>query len=290
MLGLACGTKWNGIYALAVFGVLTVLWEIGTRRAVGVRRPWSSSLAADAPVAFVTVVGSAVVTYVASWAGWILTSEGWSRQWGVENPATGLVGLVPDWLRSLWHYHGEMLQFHTNLDAEHSYSSQPWGWLVMWRPVSFDFESLEGGVEGCLADQCAQEVLALGTPLLWWGACLTLLVCLWAWALRRDWRAGAVLCGVVATWLPWFAFPDRTIFSFYAVVIAPFLVLAVVYVIGLVLGGPEASPTRRTVGASLAGGYVLLVLLAAAWFYPIHVDAVIPYDEWLRRMWFRTWI
>jgi dolichyl-phosphate-mannose-protein mannosyltransferase len=61
-------------------------------------------------------------------------------------------------------------------------------------------------------------------------------------------------------------------------------------VIGLVLGGPGASPTRRTVGASLAGGYVLLVLLVAAWFYPIHVDAVLPYDEWLRRMWFSTWI
>lgn len=290
MLGLACGTKWNGIYVLAAFGLLTVLWEVGTRRAVGVRRPWSSSLAADAPVAFVTVVGSAVVTYVASWAGWILTSDGWSRQWGAENPASGVTALVPDWLRSLWHYHGEMLEFHTGLDAEHSYASQPWGWLVMWRPVSFDFESLERGVGGCEADQCAQEVLALGTPLLWWGACLALLVCLWAWALRRDWRAGAVLCGVVATWLPWFAFPDRTIFSFYAVLIAPFLVLAVVYVIGLVLGGPGASPTRRTVGASLAGGYVLLVLLVAAWFYPIHVDAVLPYDEWLRRMWFSTWI
>ena len=290
LLGLACGTKWNGVYALAAFGLLTVIWEVGARRAVGVGRPWRVALATDAPVAFVTMVGSAVLTYLASWAGWILTPGGWSRQWAADNPAAGVAALAPDWLRSLWHYHAEMLTFHTGLDADHSYSSHPRGWLLMARPVSFDFESLDRGVEGCEATRCAQEVLALGTPLLWWGGCVALAVCLWAWAMRRDWRAGAVLCGVAATWLPWFAFPDRTIFSFYAVLIAPFLVLAVVYVIGLVLGGPGASPTRRTVGASLAGGYVLLVLLVAAWFYPIHVDAVLPYDEWLRRMWFRSWI
>ena len=33
LLGLACGTKWSGLYALAVFGVLTVWWEFSARRA-----------------------------------------------------------------------------------------------------------------------------------------------------------------------------------------------------------------------------------------------------------------
>ena len=33
------------------------------------------------------------------------------------NSPSALGSLFPGWARSLWHYHGEMLQFHTNLDA-----------------------------------------------------------------------------------------------------------------------------------------------------------------------------
>ena len=52
-----------------------------------------------------------------------------------------------------------------------------------------------------------------------------LLFCLGWWLARRDWRAGAVLLGVAAGWLPWFLFADRTQFYFYAVAFVPFLVL-----------------------------------------------------------------
>ena len=288
LLGLACGTKWSGVYALAVFGILTVSWEYGARRAAGGRSPLWTTVTRDAPVAYVTVVGAAFVTYLASWSGWIAGTAGWSRQWAAAHPASGLADLVPDWARSLWHYHDEMLTFHSGLDAQHDYASQAWGWLVLTRPVSFDYASVEPGRQGCDVDRCSQAVLALGNPLLWWGGCLALVVCLWMWGARRDWRAGAILAGVVATWLPWFLFLDRTTFSFYAVSVTPFLVLAVAYALGLVLGSPDAEPRRRTIGAAVAGAYVLAVVVVSAWFYPIHVDAVIPYEEWLRRMWFRT--
>lgn len=45
---------------------------------------------------------------------------------------------------------------------------------------------------------------AIGRPLLWWAACFALLYLLYRWGLRRDWRAGAVLCTVAAGYLPWF--------------------------------------------------------------------------------------
>ncbi|HJU98625.1 MAG TPA: phospholipid carrier-dependent glycosyltransferase [Jiangellaceae bacterium] len=288
LLGLACGTKWSGVFALVVFGILTVCWEYGARRAAGGRSPLSTTVLRDAPVAFVTMVGSAFAVYLASWAGWIAGHDGWSRQWAASRPASGVAGMVPDWARSLWHYHAEMLGFHSGLDAPHDYASEAWGWLVLARPVSFDYASVEQGQAGCDVDRCSQAVLALGNPVLWWGGCVALLACLWMWGARRDWRAGAILAGIAATWLPWFLYLDRTTFSFYAIVIAPFVVLAVAYALGLILGPPGAPPGRRTVGAAVAGAYVLSVVVVAAWFYPIHVDAVIAYEDWLKRMWFRT--
>ncbi|PSL04634.1 dolichyl-phosphate-mannose-protein mannosyltransferase [Haloactinopolyspora alba] len=289
-LGLACGTKWSGIYAVAVFGLMTVLWEVGARRAAGIRSPVLNTLLRDGPVAFVTMIGPALATYIASWSGWITSDNGWGRQWAESNPATGLGVLMPDWLRSLWNYHADMWNFHTGLSSEHDYASQAWSWLYLGRPVSFDYQGLDAGQSGCEADRCSQAVLALGTPPLWWGACAALVACLWWWFFRRDWRAGAILAGVVATWVPWLFFTDRTIFYFYAVLIAPFLVLAVTFALGKILGEPDASPRRRAFGAAVAGGYVLVVVAIAAWFYPIHVDQVIPYDDWHQRMWFDSWI
>lgn len=37
-LGLACGTKWSGGFFLAAFGLLSVFWDLGARRAMGIRR------------------------------------------------------------------------------------------------------------------------------------------------------------------------------------------------------------------------------------------------------------
>jgi dolichyl-phosphate-mannose-protein mannosyltransferase len=290
MLGLACGTKWSGIYVVAVFGLMTVLWEISARRAVGIRSPALNSLLRSGPVAFVTIVVPALVTYLISWWGWIFSSNAWGRDWAAQNPASGLGGLVPEWLRSLWQYHVQIWGFHTNLTSEHNYESPAWTWLYLGRPVSFDYQSLEQGEAGCEAARCSQEVLALGNPVLWWGACIALIVCAVQWFLRRDWRAGAILAGVVATWVPWLFYLDRTTFAFYAAAIVPFLALAVTYGLGLLIGRPSDSPQRRAAGVAAAGAFVLLVIVTAAWFYPIHVDEVIPYDEWRKRMWFESWI
>ncbi len=289
-LGLACATKWSGVYVLAAFGLMTVLWEISARRAVGVRSPAVNTLLRDGPVAFVTIVGSALVTYVLTWWGWIFSDNGWGRNWAADRPASGIGGLVPDWLRSLWYYHSEIWNFHNGLTEEHTYESKAWTWLFLGRPVSFDYQGLEQGEQGCETARCSQEVLALGNPILWWGSCAALVVCLLYWFLRRDWRAGAILAGVAATWVPWLFYPDRTTFAFYAVAIVPFLALASAYALGLIIGKPSDSAQRKAIGIALAGGFVLIVIVVAAWFYPLHVDEVIPYDDWRKRMWFDNWI
>ncbi|HEY6737497.1 MAG TPA: phospholipid carrier-dependent glycosyltransferase, partial [Actinopolymorphaceae bacterium] len=292
-LGLACATKWNAAFVLAAFGLLTWAWDIGARRAIGVRldraRVWGR-LALDTVVAFATVVGAAVLTYIASWSGWLASSDGWDRDWAATRPADGLGVLVPDALRSLWHYHAEIMNFHTTLVDDHQYASHPLGWLVVARPVSFDWVDKIGPDQGCPTDRCVREILAIGTPALWWAATAALVVCLVFWLAGRDWRFGVPVIGVAATWLPWLNWSDRPIFYFYAIVILPWMVIAVTLVLGKLLGPRDASPERRMWGAALAGGYVLLVVLNFAYLYPILTDQMIPYTEWLSRMWFNSWV
>ncbi|MFD5075848.1 dolichyl-phosphate-mannose--protein mannosyltransferase [Streptomyces sp. NPDC058371] len=297
MLGLAIGTKWNGLYILAAFCVMALLWDVGSRRVTGARHPYSAVLKHDTGITFLATVPVAVAVYLASWTGWILSptngSGGYFRNWAATDGKGGSWAFLPDWLRSLWHYEHEVYKFHVGLSSPHTYQSNPWSWLVAGRPVSYFYESPAPGSDGCPADageKCAREVLALGTPLLWWAACFAVLYVLWRWAFRRDWRAGAIACGIAAGYLPWFMYQERTIFYFYAVVFVPFLCLAVAMMIGAILGPPGSSERRRVAGAAGAGVLVLLIAWNFIYFWPIYTGTAIPIDDWRSRMWLDTWV
>ncbi|WP_326732186.1 dolichyl-phosphate-mannose--protein mannosyltransferase [Streptomyces phaeochromogenes] len=288
MLGLAAASKWNGLYVLAFFMVMTVLWDVASRRVAGARRPYLSVLRKDLRWSVLSLAPVALVTYLTTWTGWFLSDKGYGRHWA--DGRGGPWSWVPASLRSLWHYEHGVYEFNVGLDSWHRYESNPWSWLVLGRPVAYSYET-DFAQDGCrTASGCSQAVLALGTPLLWWSACFALLYLLYRWALRRDWRAGAVLCAVGAGYLPWFLYQDRTIFSFYAVVFVPYLCLAVAMLVGAMLGPPGSSERRRAVGAMSAGVLVLLILWNFIYFFPIYTGATIPYPNWHSRMWLDTWI
>ncbi|NLU70001.1 phospholipid carrier-dependent glycosyltransferase [Streptomyces sp. HNM0574] len=291
-LGLACATKWNGLYVLAAFGILLVLWDMGARRTAGASRPALAMLRRDALPGFVSLVVVSVVTYVASWAGWFATSGGYFRDWAEKQGAAGPWGWLPGPLRSLWHYESQVYDFHVGLTSGHTYDSNPWSWLVLGRPVSYFYDSPKAGQDGCTdrAEGCAREVLALGTPLLWWAACFAVLYVLYRWIARRDWRAGAILCGIAAGYLPWFLYQERTIFYFYAVIFLPFLCLALAMLIGALAGPPGVGDRRRTVGIVGSGVLVLLIIWNFVFFWPIYTGITLPLDDWRQRMWLDTWI
>ncbi|MFJ2904339.1 dolichyl-phosphate-mannose--protein mannosyltransferase [Streptomyces sp. NPDC091279] len=298
LLGLALGTKWNALYFLAAFCLLAVLWDVSARRVAGAGRPYLAVLRHDLGLGFLATVPVAVVTYLVSWTGWILSpadgTGGYFRNWAATDGKGGSwTWLLPDWLRSLWHYEHEVYKFHVGLSQPHTYMSNPWSWIVDGRPVSYFYESPAPGADGCPADageKCAREVLAIGTPLLWWVAGFAVLYVLWRWLLRRDWRAGAIACGVAAGYLPWFLYQERTIFFFYAVVFLPFLCLAVAMLLGALIGPPGASDTRRVAGATGAGVLVLLIAWNFIYFWPLYTGTAIPIDDWRSRMWLDTWV
>ena len=147
---------------------------------------------------------------------------------------------------------------------------------------------------GCQVDKCAREILGVGNPVIWWSAAAAIIVMIWLVLSRRDWRAGAVLASLAAGWLPWFWYADhddRTMFSFYAVAFLPFLIMAITICLGFILGPSTASATRRTVGATAVGAYLLLAALAGAELLPLWWGQTIPYDDWLGRLFgLRSWI
>lgn len=285
LLGLSCSVKWSGIWFLAGFAVLSVLWDLGARRAA--RGALRRTAVQDLPGALGALALAPVVAYLVSWAGWFLGENSYGRHWADVN--AGYWSWLPGPLRSLIHYHVQMWDFHTGLSTPHSYQSSPWGWLVTGRPVLFYYPS-NPSPTGCGADSCVRTVLDVGTPALWAMFVPAVLWAGWVALVRRDWRGWVVLVAFGAGWVSWFSSPGRTMFLFYMTPLVPFMIIGVTLVLGAALGRRDASETRRLVGLLAVCGYVALVVVNTAYLWPILTGQLITYAEWRDRIWFPSWI
>jgi dolichyl-phosphate-mannose--protein O-mannosyl transferase len=294
-LGLCTAVKWSGLYFIAVFGILVAAWDMADRKAAGIKYWWAAGFLKDATKAFCLIVLVAVAVYLASWSGWFATSDGWDRQWADTHPAHGLGKLFPNALRSLLYYHSQAYEFHTHLTTPHDYQSNPLLWLFQQRPTSFYWENVTKVLPAaeqkkCGSTGCFQAITSLGNPIIWWAGILGLLVVLFFAVFWADRRAWAILAGYIGGYVPWLFFMKRTIFTFYTVAFVPFVVLAVVFALGVLIGPRGTSAKRRKVGLIVAGVVVVLAMAMAAFFWPIWTGETVHYNFWYAHMWFNSWI
>jgi dolichyl-phosphate-mannose--protein O-mannosyl transferase len=291
--GLALGSKWNALYVLAAFAVLSLAWDVGARRLAGAGLRSYTAIVRDGVPAFVSMVLLSAVVYLSTWASWLASTGGYDRDWGSNHPEAWTTRFLGAPLASLIQYHKDIWGFHTGdyiNHATHSYDAKPIGWLLIVRPLSMHYNGdVAGGTDGCTADKCVSAVLAIGTPALWWAGVIALVAAVILWVGARDWRFGIPVVGVLSVWLPWFSYDTRPVFYFYAIALLPFTVMAVALCLGRLIGDARAGD-RRMLGAILAGAFVALVAANFAWLYPILSGESITYAQWRARMWFRSWI
>ena len=251
MLGLACGTKWSGLYFIAFFGLMSVAFDVAARRRYGVRRPWLGAGLRDVGPALyaLVVVPPGLPGHL---LGVVRLGDRVDRHAvGNQLGFDGSFSFFPAALRSLWYYSGNVLEFHGGLTNSagnhHPWESKPWTWPMGLRPMLYYFAEGDD-VSGCGAASCVKAVMLIGTPPMWWLALPMLGWALWRTVVGRDWRYAAVLTGYAAGLLPWFVHLDRQMYFFYAVALAPFLAMGLALVCGEVIGRARASYERRRTG------------------------------------------
>ena len=283
-LGLAAATKWSGVYYLVAYLAFTLYVEYRRNKAMEDETPIRHLVREKLLKRVAQYILVPVSVYLLSWVGWLFNRSGYDRNWANSQPG-GFFSFIPRPIRSLWHYHAEMWNFHTTLTASHPYAANPWSWLILGRPTSFYYEA----PHGCGAASCAQEVIALGTPLLWWSGVAAIAITFGYWIARREWQSGLLLLSLGAGYLPWFNWQKRTVFSFYSIAFEPFLVLIIVYVLSKVLEPNEEGEVSK-LRRYASYGYLGLVVLNFAYFLPLFMGSIITYSHWSSLMWLPSWI
>lgn len=253
-LGLALGTKWNAAYAALLCGLVAV-----GRASLLARR-----LLRD-PADAVTRAG------LRSHLVWIPIGLG-------VLPALVYVAMYVPFF-AVGHDLGEWVelqnqiyQYHTRLEATHTYQSSWWQWPLALRPVWYWLG--QGG------DSVAR-IYAGHNPFLVW-----LYLPAVAWLAVRAWperRAFAIVLslGFFGQWLPWALVP-RIAFAYHFLPVVPWGALSVG---ALVVCGWRRGPAWRAIVAL----YVAIVVGAFVFFYPIWTGVPLTDQAFEWRMWFPTW-
>jgi len=277
-LGAAASIKWSGLYLLAAIGLYVVFSEALLRKNSAEKNWQLQSIIKQGPMSFLNLVPAALLSYLASWIGWIVTTGGYARDFVANN-----------WLGSLWKYHEAIYSFHVGLRSEHSYQAHPIGWLIGYRPTAFFYESFAFNENGCdVMVGCSYAITALGNPLIWLSATAATLYLVYRYSRNRERTVGLVLLGLGALYLPWLVFSERTVFQFYAVSFQPWMILALVLVLQLLYR--KFISQSALLGRLFLVGYFALAIALALFFLPINLGLMLPFDQWQLRMWLPSWI
>jgi len=298
LFGAATAVKWSGLYFLAAFAVYSVVVDAVARKHAGITFWASSAVFRQAPATFLLTVPIALAVYLLSWTGWFVTKGGYYRGWAdlPGNAASGTFAWVPHVVQSFWHYQQAMYTFNVQLHTAHAYQANPFTWLFLTRPTAFFYEVVANGVGGCTdPGGCAQYITSIANPVIWWAGTAALVYVLYRLVRFREWQAGLILMGIVAGYLPWLLYAQRTIFQFYAIVFEPYLILSLVLVIGMLLrpnrAGPFARPPApfQASGLIVVGAFLVLATAVSAFFYPVWTGDQVSTSFVQLHYWFPGW-
>ena len=158
----------------------------------------------------------------------------------------------------------------------------------MIRPTSMYYQGASLGENGCDFDSCSSVITAIANPLIWWGGAAAVGYLVYRFVRYREWKVGIILMGMVAGYVPWLMYLNRTVFQFYGIIFEPYMILAITFVVGLILRTKD--DYKRSTGIAILTVLGIVAVLLSIFFYPLWTGMQIPYWYWHIHMWLPSWI
>ncbi len=261
MVGAAGASKWTGLFVLPAALALTVAWEMAARKSPDSSGGLRKVVRSEGLSLTVWLVLVPVVVYVLSYVG------------RLEGDLLALPWSEGSWLRAFWDEQVASWTFHRELTSTHLYQSPGWSWILLKRPVSYFFETDAAGNY--------HEILATGSPFVWWASIPALLFVAFNWvkhgSLKRP--EGLILAGFIFSYAPWVIPMNRSaVFIFYFVATVPFMLLALAYV-AIRIGRSWEARAAIALFTTVAIGFF-------AFYYPLLTKRPLSPEDWDRRLLF----
>ena len=98
-----------------------------------------------------------------------------------------------------------------------------------------------------------------------------------------------ILAGVVAGYIPWLFYPERTMFFFYTTGFQLSWILAVVYALRMLAPPPGTPKLQAKIRTGILAGIVAIILLTSALLLPIVTGGTLLSEHAQWRLWIPSW-
>ena len=275
--GLLAASKWNGLFDFFVVFLLTAavtlqaLWVPGLR-AMGMKVAPRPALLGN-PRGFSFDIVAAAMLFVGATI-YVLT---YIPYFTLGHNLADLVGMQKG-----------MFGYHYDLHATHPYSSKWWQWPLLQIPISYYYKDFRVAAQASNgAACCVAEILALPNPAVWWLGLISVPFVAWlAWRERLK-SCILIVAAYLLQWLPWIASP-RIAFEYHFYPNLAMICLADAILLQRVW--KLAGPARGRFGAPqlMVIGFLVVVVVAFVFWYPILAGTHVSYNAWSARMW--SWL
>lgn len=264
----ATATKWSGIFTLVAVVVIEIAWEMWRRRPARRLKALGQLVRSDG-LAF------ALAFLVVPAALYLFTYVG-----RVHGDLLALPWAEGAWFAELAERHQEAFRFHRDNEITNPYASPPWTWLLLKRAFPYFFEKTEDGMY--------QQLLAGGSPLVWWLSVPALVAITAIWFKRNspERPEGIVLGGFYWNFLPWVAFAAApfvlgshrsSVFIFYVLPMLPFMFIAMAQL-------AQAASTKVW-GKGFVGLFAVGAVALFVFYWPFLTARPLERDAWRARIW-----
>jgi len=265
--GLSFATKWIGFYAGA--GLLIIytirLFQLGFHYSHNKKHNFSGYLMKTLLCSLLFFVIIPAIIYYLTYIPYG-TARGMALSRGML--------WNPEFFRIVWNNQIVMYRYHSQLVAEHPFSSVWWQWIFNIRPILY-----VNGIQGDLRATFG----SFGNPVVWWGGFIAIIMMAVRVFTHRDGKALFILFGYLSQLLPWVAV-TRILFAYHYFPSTLFLVLALAHIFNTFIERLKKPGNMAAVGYTSASGLLFAI------FYPSLSGMHMPnwyYSNILR--WFYTW-
>ncbi|GEM_PF-1095533 len=175
-------------------------------------------------------------------------------------------------LDNLLSYYPRTLHFHYKEKWSHPYLSQMWMWPLMIRPIWYLFDEAYGKVYG---------IVAMGSPLFWWGFIILLIELIVVAAVERKKEQIFLLFGYFSPFIFWII-SNKGGFFYYMTPCVAWMALITAY-------GLERWRDTRS-GMVMGWIYLTALFIFFVCFFPIVAGYPIPREVFNKLMWIKSWI
>jgi dolichyl-phosphate-mannose--protein O-mannosyl transferase len=166
-----------------------------------------------------------------------------------------------------------MYKYHSELKADHPFTSKWYTWPIIKRPLWFYAGYFDNGDYGTIA--------CMGNPAIWWLSIITAIFTFIYSIVKKNKEGLILIIMILATWIT-YALIGRIMFIYHFFITLPFMMLTIVFMVNKIIEYKEKFKIIIPI-------FTVIFLLFFIYFYPVYSGMPVTKEYIENTQWLDSW-